>query len=278
MADIETIKDPAARDQARRAYANQVAGTNPAFDSLGDPNAQNQTGNQGAAPAGGALAQAKAGYQAAVDKRDAPAAARYKAEIERLESAPPSVGLELQSPAEATRQTEAVQTEQKQFASNSSEMRRAQTAVSQLQKAIALLGDKKTPPTSSGIGAAADTAAGWFGKSLDGAPQADQLKTIQGWLTSNVPRMEGPQSNFDVANYQQMTGMVGNDRIPLETRLAAAKQAMQLIMDAAPKEFGSGFMQQDKPPPGGPAAAQSGGMPTLEQIRAEMERRKGTKK
>ncbi len=40
-------------------------------------------------------------------------------------------------------------------------------------------------------------------------------------MVSNVPRMEGPQSNFDVLNYQTMAGKIGDRTAPIEERLGA---------------------------------------------------------
>lgn len=76
-------------------------------------------------------------------------------------------------------------------------------------------------PTQSGAGRVADATMGFFGASTEGGDQAQRLKALAGWLVANVPRMEGPQSNFDVANYQVMAADVGNDALPLSRRQAA---------------------------------------------------------
>lgn len=52
----------------------------------------------------------------------------------------------------------------------------------------------------------------------------EQLKLISGWMVSNVPRMEGPQSEFDVKNYMEMAAKVGDSMTPVEDRRAALKQ------------------------------------------------------
>lgn len=83
-------------------------------------------------------------------------------------------------------------------------------------------------PTGSGFGSLLDSGAAFFGKSTKGAEVSEQLKTVAGWLVSNVPRMEGPQSNVDVMNYQVMAGNVGNEKLPVEQRLAAAKEVKRL--------------------------------------------------
>lgn len=54
------------------------------------------------------------------------------------------------------------------------------------------------------------------------AQDADSaLNTLGGVLTSNVPRMEGPQSDADRLLYQQMAGDVANAKLPYESRLKA---------------------------------------------------------
>ena len=42
------------------------------------------------------------------------------------------------------------------------------------------------------------------------------------------PRMEGPQSDKDVALYRQMAGQIGDSTIPIETRRAALNGIRQL--------------------------------------------------
>jgi len=94
-----------------------------------------------------------------------------------------------------------------------------------LDRAIQLL---EQQPTGSGVGAVVDKGLNAVGVSTRGGAIASQLETLSGWLVSNVPRMEGPQSNFDVENYKTMAGMVGDRTKPIETRLAAAREAKRL--------------------------------------------------
>jgi hypothetical protein len=99
----------------------------------------------------------------------------------------------------------------------------------------------KMKPTDSGIGSMRDSAMGFFGGSTKSGEAAQRLKALGGWLVANVPRMEGPQSNFDVANYQVMAADVANDKLPLERRMAAAesiKEMMQQISSGS--QQGSG--------------------------------------
>lgn len=90
-----------------------------------------------------------------------------------------------------------------------------------VDRALELL---KQGPTASGAGSLMDSTASFFGKSTKGADLASQLDTISGWLTSNVPRMEGPQSDKDVANYRIMAAAVGDRTKPVSQRIAAAEE------------------------------------------------------
>ncbi|RQO57029.1 hypothetical protein DBV14_09475 [Variovorax sp. KBW07] len=88
-------------------------------------------------------------------------------------------------------------------------------------------------PTDSGIGSLIDSGAAFIGVSPKGAQAAARLKALGGWLVSNVPRMEGPQSNFDVANYQVMAADVANDKLPLDRRKAALDSIVQMLEGVA---------------------------------------------
>jgi hypothetical protein len=76
-------------------------------------------------------------------------------------------------------------------------------------------------PTASGFGSIVDAGANFLGTSTKGADVAAQLDTLSGWMVSNVPRMEGPQSNFDVQNYKTMAATVGDRTKPLSQRIKA---------------------------------------------------------
>jgi hypothetical protein len=83
-------------------------------------------------------------------------------------------------------------------------------------------------PTSSGIGAAADMAGRVIGYAPPGANEAAQLEAVAGALVAKMPRMEGPQSDFDVKNYREMAGQVGDRTLPLSTRKAALDEVKRL--------------------------------------------------
>lgn len=86
----------------------------------------------------------------------------------------------------------------------------------------------KQGPTGSGIGAAIDKAGRLVGASSKSNELASQLETMSGWLVANVPRMEGPQSNFDLQNYQTMSGMIGDRTRPVSERLKALQTVKNL--------------------------------------------------
>jgi hypothetical protein len=86
----------------------------------------------------------------------------------------------------------------------------------------------KQKPTSSKFGNIADAVGASVGFSPEGAAEADALKAVGGALVAKMPRMEGPQSNFDVANYEKMAGNVADPTLPIERRLAALNEVEKL--------------------------------------------------
>lgn len=85
--------------------------------------------------------------------------------------------------------------------------------------------------TGSYLGTGADMAAGAVGISTKGARSAAQLKALEGAIMMAQPRMEGPQSDKDVALYRQMAGQIGDSTVPVETRRAAL-QGIKRLHDA----------------------------------------------
>lgn len=126
------------------------------------------------------------------------------------------------------------------------DVKRAQNVLSLTQQAEQILSSSKA--TGSGIGSLLDTGASWFGVSTEGAQGTAQLSTIAGQLVSNMPRMEGPQSDKDVQMYKQMAGDLSNASLPVATRMAALKQLQAL------NEKYLGNNQQNLAPPAGIAA------------------------
>lgn len=103
-------------------------------------------------------------------------------------------------------------------------LQKAENVTDLIGQAASLLDDA----TGSIVGTAVAAGKRFFGAS-DKTTQANQkLKLISGWMVSNVPRMEGPQSEFDVRNYQEMAGMVGDSTIPVPDRKAALQELLLL--------------------------------------------------
>lgn len=82
--------------------------------------------------------------------------------------------------------------------------------------------------TGSYGGMAFDKATQLFGGSTKGAESIAQLKVLEGALMMNQPRMEGPQSDKDVAMYRQMAGQLGDPTVPANIKRAALKQIRTL--------------------------------------------------
>lgn len=93
------------------------------------------------------------------------------------------------------------------------------------QSAMKLL---ESGPTASGAGALVDSALNFVGQPTASGTAAQQLEAIGGALVANVPRMEGPQSDRDVQNYQAMAGRIGDRTLPVEARKAALKTVIEL--------------------------------------------------
>jgi hypothetical protein len=82
--------------------------------------------------------------------------------------------------------------------------------------------------TASYAGAGVDLAARGFGISTPGSQAAAQLKALEGAIMMAQPRMEGPQSNYDVELYRQMAGSIGDATLPAATRKAAIETVRAL--------------------------------------------------
>lgn len=113
---------------------------------------------------------------------------------------------------------------------------------------ISLARDLIKNATSSGAGRLIDKVGDFVGVSTKGADAAAALETLSGWMTSNVPRMEGPQSNADVETYKTMAARVGDRGMPVSQRLAALDTLEQLIQKYSGKP-GTGPQGMVVPPP-----------------------------
>lgn len=138
------------------------------------------------------------------------------------------------------------------------ETKRAQNVLSLTQQAAQILSNGKA--TGSGIGSLLDTGASWFGVSTEGAQSTAQLGTIAGQLVSNMPRMEGPQSDKDVQMYKQMAGDLSNASLPVATRMAALRQ-MQALNEKYLNNGTGGYPAASAPPEGIAAPTTPSGKP-----------------
>ncbi|EEV22059.1 hypothetical protein ENHAE0001_2219 [Enhydrobacter aerosaccus SK60] len=125
------------------------------------------------------------------------------------------------------------------------ETKRAQNVLTLTQQAEQILSSGKA--TGSGIGSLLDTGASWFGVSTEGAQGTAQLSTIAGQLVSNMPRMEGPQSDKDVQMYKQMAGDLSNASLPVATRMAALRQ-LQALNEKYLNNGSGGYPAASAPP------------------------------
>lgn len=82
--------------------------------------------------------------------------------------------------------------------------------------------------TGSMVGAGYDATIKAFGGAPKGAQNVAKLKVIEGALMMNQPRMEGPQSDKDVALYRQMAGQLGDPTVPAPIKAAALDQIRSL--------------------------------------------------
>lgn len=273
MRDINSPSlSPAQREEAWAALNQQIAaenrrggpGTQPSVQPAETPTPSMAQMN---------IQQLRDELRQAEIARDPVRISQIRQKLAQATQTPPSLGMPIASEDEKKRASEAVELEQKNVGKNLEEMKKAQLAVKKYQEAIGIMERRGAgKPTASGIGAGVDALGSLVGYAPPGADAAAELDTIGGWLTANVPRMEGPQSNFDVDNYKTMAGIVGNRKLPLSTRLRSAKAAMQMIMDAAPKEFGEAWSTEAKETAGS-------AVPSLSELASrELARRKGQKK
>lgn len=82
--------------------------------------------------------------------------------------------------------------------------------------------------TSGGAAKLKRDVAGFFGSATSGSEADTQLDVIGAALTAGVPRMEGPQSNYDVKLYEKAAGDLANPDKPIEVRKAAIKTLRSL--------------------------------------------------
>ncbi|GKS86472.1 hypothetical protein AVMA1855_19990 [Acidovorax sp. SUPP1855] len=94
-------------------------------------------------------------------------------------------------------------------------------------------------PTGSGIGEMVDKGAAFFGRSTKGGEVSAKLDIVAGDLVSNVPRMEGPQSDGDRLEYKLQAGRAADRSLPANVRLAAMDEVERLQSKYAPLNGGT---------------------------------------
>lgn len=104
--------------------------------------------------------------------------------------------------------------------------RGADALLSGIDQAEAIL--KTGSPSGSVLGTGLSAAKRVVGMSDNTTQSNEQLRLLSGWMVANVPRMEGPQSNFDVQNYRDMAARVGDSTVPREDRLSALSRLREL--------------------------------------------------
>jgi len=82
--------------------------------------------------------------------------------------------------------------------------------------------------TGSGIGRAADVAAGFFGSATEGAIAIGKLQPLADQVLKLVPRFEGPQSDKDTQSYREAAGQLANPALPTAIRKEAGKTILKL--------------------------------------------------
>lgn len=131
----------------------------------------------------------------------------------------PNLGIQIVNKANKTA-TPAVSAATGQQLPSENQAKRAAGA----QNVMGLLADaeKHLPDATNSIpGVAYDYGMRGFGHATEGAKATASLQAIEGALLSQMPRMEGPQSNYDVQNYKRAAGQIGDPTLPRETRQAA---------------------------------------------------------
>lgn len=124
----------------------------------------------------------------------------------------------------------------KQQELQSAQARQAQEALATAAEAEGLL--KSGAPSGSAPGAWLTKGADALGISTDASKANAQLQVLSGKLTALVPRYSGQVSNYELQQYKQMAGDIGNPSLPLPTRLAALQQVKMLHARALNAAFG----------------------------------------
>ena len=83
-------------------------------------------------------------------------------------------------------------------------------------------------PSSGMLESMTTSTKQFFGQGGETSKADQRLNMIAGALTMTQPRFEGPQGVLDVKLYEKQAGDLGNPNLPIETRLAAVQQMIDL--------------------------------------------------
>jgi hypothetical protein len=83
-------------------------------------------------------------------------------------------------------------------------------------------------PSSGMLESMTTSTKQFFGQGGETSKADQRLNMIAGALTMTQPRFEGPQGVLDVKLYEKQAGDLGNPNLPIETRLAAVQQMINL--------------------------------------------------
>lgn len=155
-------------------------------------------------------------------------------------------------------------TEQKAKIANENKQRGLSEAISNLDVLLGTEATDTTPAvpgvldvaTSSGVGAAADAAAQFFGKDTKGRIATGKAEVLADAILKIIPRFEGPQSNADTMSYKQSAGQLSNPNVGRETKIAAAKTLRKMF-----KERAGQFTTQEEMDAGGSTPPPDGAGP-----------------
>lgn len=164
---------------------------------------------------------------------------------------PSAPGIEVMGDAGRVRATELAKADAARQSGNTDKQTQFADFKNQLAFAKGLL-DKG--PTSSGIGALYDSAMGMFGQSTDSADAAAQLSTAGKWLTQNIPKAPGAQTDFELRQYQDAAGNIGDNTRPLSQRKKALETVQNLI-DMWESRVNGGTAAPSQPKAAAPRAA-----------------------
>jgi hypothetical protein len=128
------------------------------------------------------------------------------------------------------------------------------------QKVVDLLQEaKKYIPVATGsyVGAARDVVGNVVGISPQGQQAIQRLKGIEAALVLNMPRLEGPQSNYDQQLYREAAGKIADPTLPEDAKMAA----LETIQDINVK-YGGAKKPEETPEEQKKKGSTGGSLPT----------------